>query len=200
MNPRPDAPATSRNRDAILEVLKDELSESRAVLEIGSGTGQHAVYFAKALPHLTWQPSDRDVNHAGIQAWIDSENIANVLAPLEVDVLVTDDVPGSFDAIFAANTAHIMSMQAVIRMFELAGRLLPERGTFSLYGPFNVDGEFTSDSNENFDRSLRAQDPEMGIRDLTELDALATRSGLVRVRQYAMPANNMLIVWEKEDG
>lgn len=199
MHRQPDAPATRRNRDAILEVLKDELRGAQAVLEIGSGTGQHAVYFGKALPYLCWQTSDRAENHAGIQAWLDAEKVDNVLAPLDVDVLVAGDVPGRFDAVFSANTAHIMSLQAVARMFALVGRILPARGRFCLYGPFNVDGAFTSDSNEAFDRSLRAQDAEMGIRDLTDLDSLARESALLRVRQYAMPANNMLIVWEKQE-
>ena len=198
MAARPDAPATRRNRDAILTVLTDEFREARSVLEIGSGTGQHAVYFAAALPGLQWQTSDRGSNHDGINAWISSAKLGNLAPPLDLDVLHTTDLDGNYDAVFSANTAHIMSFAAVERMFELVGRVLPDAGLFCLYGPFNVGGEFTSESNERFDRSLRSQDPDMGIRELSELDQLAASGGLAQVRRYAMPANNMLVVWEKQ--
>jgi len=197
MKQRPDAPAARRNREAILEVLRDEFRASGSVLEIGSGTGQHAVYFAAALGHLVWQTSDRRTNHSGITAWIEASGQGNVVAPLDIDVLETVNVEGDYDAIFSANTAHIMSVTAVHRMFELVGRVLPDNGIFCLYGPFNVDGRYTSDSNEAFDRSLRAENPEMGIRDLRELDKIAGGNGLCRARLYAMPANNMIAVWEK---
>ena len=124
----------------------------------------------------------------------------NVLSPLELDVLEVTDVPGKYDAVFSANTAHIMSFPAVERMFSLVGKVLPAEGRFCLYGPFNIDGAYTSESNEAFDHSLRAQDPAMGIRDLGELDTIAGKSGLLRKRQYAMPANNMIIVWDKQEG
>ncbi|MDH3439542.1 MAG: class I SAM-dependent methyltransferase [Gammaproteobacteria bacterium] len=195
---RPDAPAARRNQGVILAVLADEFRDARSVLEIGSGTGQHAVHFAAALPGLQWQTSDRKSNHDGINAWITSAKLGNVAPPLDLDVLQTSELRGEYDAVYSANTAHIMSIAAVLRMFELVGRILPADGLFCLYGPFNIDGKFTSESNEQFDRSLRMQDPDMGIRDLTELDQLAARCGLVQVRRYAMPANNMLVVWQKQ--
>ena len=198
MAEKPDAPATRRNRDAILAVLADEFRNARSVLEIGSGTGQHAVYFATALPNLYWQTSDRRMNHAAINAWIASADLGNLAPPLDLDVLQTTEPDGVYDSAFSANTAHIMSLAAVERMFELVGRILPAAGLFCLYGPFNVDGEFTSESNERFDRSLRSQDPDMGIRDLSELDQPAARCELVQVRRYAMPANNLLVVWQKQ--
>jgi len=198
MAERPDAPAARRNRDVILTVLADEFRDARSVLEIGSGTGQHAVYFAAALPDLHWQTSDRHSNHDGINAWISSAKLSNVAPPIDLDVLQNTDPAGAYDSVFSANTAHIMSIAAVERMYELVGRILPANGLFCLYGPFNIDGQFTSESNENFDRSLRSQDPDMGIRDLAELDRLAAGCGLVQVRRYAMPANNMLVVWRKQ--
>ncbi len=192
---KPDAPAARRNCDAILAVLRDVLGRSTSLLEIGSGTGQHAVYFGHALPALRWQTSDRSENHAGILAWVNEASLDNVVAPLDVDVLRRDRVDGRYDAVFSANTAHIMSYQAVVCMFRLVGTVLNEGGVFCLYGPFNVNGEFTSASNERFNESLKLQNPEMGIRDLADLNGLAAANGLSESRRYAMPANNMLIVW-----
>jgi len=193
----PDAPATHRNRDAILSVLRDEFARSSAVLEIGSGTGQHAVYFAAALPSLTWQTSDREENHAGINEWVSSAALDNVLAPLSLDVEKTSAVAGSFDAVFSANTAHIMNIQAVECMFRLVCNVLLAGGVFCLYGPFNQNGKFSSESNERFDQSLQNQDPVMGIRDLEKIDSFAGDAGLRRASLYAMPANNMIVVWRK---
>ncbi len=195
MNERPNAPATERNRDAILEVLTEEFGDRHEVLEIGSGTGQHAVFFAGKLPHLTWQTSDVAENHAGIQSWIESENLSNAMPPLELDVEQTTQIEGHFDAVYSANTAHIMSEHAVACMFGLVGKLLPENGKFCLYGPFNRHGAFTSASNEQFDASLRQQNASMGIRNLEDLEALADSGGMHRTGLYAMPANNFLVVW-----
>lgn len=199
MTEKPGAPATERNREAILEILADEFIDRTAVLEIGSGTGQHAVFFAGKLANLTWQTSDRKQNHPGIKAWIESSNNANLLLPLELDVEVPPKLDDSYDAVFSANTSHIMSMRAVECMFVLVGELLPVNGKFCLYGPFNRSGEFTSESNRQFDASLRAQDPSMGIRNLEDLDELATRAGMRRSRLYAMPANNFIAVWRRVD-
>jgi len=200
MSAKPDAPATRRNRDAILAVIADEFSGASSVLEIGSGSGQHAVFFGSAMPWLQWQTSDRRGNHEGINAWLAAEGTENVLAPLELDVLETATVPGSHDAIFSANTAHIMSFPAVECMFSLVGKTLEPGGVFCLYGPFNIDGEFTSESNARFDRSLREQDADMGIRDLRDLERLAAANGLEAGRRYAMPANNMLLAWQRQGG
>ncbi len=197
MNEKPSAPATERNRDAILEVLREELSEISSVLEIGSGTGQHAVFFGASMPWLDWQTSDRSVNHAGISAWITESAVSNVRPPLDLDVQQAPKLPNTYAAVFSANTAHIMSFAAVTCMFAIVGRVLRSGGIFCLYGPFKLDGNFTSSSNEAFDSSLRQQDPQMGIRDLESLQELGQDNGLEMLRRYAMPANNMLVVWKK---
>ena len=199
MPEKPNAPATGRNQEVILQVLQDEFLDAKSVLEIGSGTGQHAVFFARELPHLVWQSSDREINHDGIKAWIDDAGLENLLLPLALDVEDTEKLNATFDAVFSANTAHIMSFPAVKCMFRLVGSCLTEEGVFCLYGPFNQDGAFSSPSNEKFDASLKAQDGSMGIRDLEDLDALAEANGMRRVRLYAMPANNNIAVWQKDD-
>jgi cyclopropane fatty-acyl-phospholipid synthase-like methyltransferase len=195
MRDRPDAPATRRNRDAILSVLRDEFRDRSEVLEIGSGTGQHAVFFGSLMPHLRWQTSDLPENHAGIRAWLSESAIGNVLPPVELDVLGTKQLERDFDAAFSANTAHIMGFPAVTAMFRLIGSALCDGGVFCLYGPFRLGGAFTSSSNEEFDRSLRQQNPDMGIRDLADIVDLAGANGMVLSRRYAMPANNMLLVF-----
>lgn len=197
MKSKPHAPATERNSAAILEVLRHEFDEVTSVLEIGSGTGQHAVAFAAALDHLTWQTSDRDENHAGIEAWVADSGLANVVQPLSLDVLTTETLPDHYDAVFSANTAHIMSDAAVKKMFALVAAVLGETGLFCLYGPFRENGEFNTTSNADFHQSLRQQDPSMGIRDLEHLDRYAEAGGMRRLRRYAMPANNLLVIWKK---
>lgn len=202
MTTLPKALACERNKAPILEVLKQEFANSRSVLEIGSGTGQHAVHFASTLQHLSWQTSDLPENHAGIRAWLDHAGLPNTAPPLALDVRHVDDdtlSAISFDAIFSANTAHIMPIEAVAATFRLAGRLLPGRGIFCLYGPFSFDGEYSSDSNAEFDASLRQRDPAMGIRDLAQLDGFAREAGMSRIRLYAMPANNHIAVWAKQE-
>ena len=201
MPARPSAPATERNQAPILEVLRTEFSGLQRVLEIGSGTGQHAVHFAAALPHLFWQTSDLPGNHAGIAAWIEFAGLPNVAAPLCLDVASWDareqqhDAP--FDAVFSANTAHIMSFPMVESMFRLVAELLPDEGLVCLYGPFKQDGSFSSESNASFDRSLKSQDSRMGIRDLEDLDRLAADGALARYADYAMPSNNLMVIWRK---
>jgi cyclopropane fatty-acyl-phospholipid synthase-like methyltransferase len=198
VRPLPSAPACERNREPILEVLREEFRDRSHVLEIGSGTGQHAVYFGAALPRLRWQTSDRPDNHEGIHAWLEHAALENVLPPLSLDVASFDPGGLSFDAVFSANTAHIMGIDAVRCMFALAGKVLEEGGLFCLYGPFNFDGRFSSDSNATFDASLKQRDRAMGIRDIEQLDRFAATAGLSRVRLYAMPANNNVAVWQKE--
>ena len=200
MSSKPFAPAPERNADSILGVLRTAFAGCTRILEIGSGTGQHAVRFGAELRHLTWQTSDLAPNHAGIKAWIDDAGLDNVLEPLLVDVLTTELQPASFDGVFSANTAHIMSLQAVESMLALVGRVLGDGGVFCLYGPFRTNGEFNTDSNAAFDRALRNQHPDMGIRDLEELDRFGANHGLRRERLDAMPANNYLAVWRKRDG
>lgn len=194
---RPDAPATARNQLPLLQVLREELAACHAVLEIGSGTGQHAVFFGAQLPGIRWQTSDVQAHHDGILAWLQHARLDNVLEPVRLDVLQDPDPVGEFDAVFSANTAHIMSIDAVVAMFSLVGRLLPAAGPFCLYGPFRIAGAFTSDSNAGFDASLKARDPAMGIRDLEYLDELARAAGMERTALIAMPANNFVGIWRK---
>jgi len=194
---KPFAPATARNSEAILGVLRYEFRDVKSVLEIGSGTGQHAVAFAAQMGHLSWQTSDLEVHHDGIRAWLREAALANVLEPLTLDVTAAELPATSFDAVFSANTAHIMSFVAVQKMFALVAAVLNDRGRFCLYGPFRQHGQFNTQSNAEFHRSLRQQDPDRGIRHLEDLDSLAIAGDLERRRLYAMPANNFLAVWQK---
>lgn len=194
---KPFSEAAERNASPILEVLRGEFRECSRVLEIGSGTGQHAVHFAAALPHLRWQTSDRDENHPGINAWVRDAGPGNVLPPLSLDIQQAEIEPHVYDAVYSANTAHIMSYAAVAEMFSKVGEALCPNGVFCLYGPFLLQGNFTSPSNAEFDADLRARDPAMGIRDLDALEELATSHRMRRSGLYALPANNLLVVWRK---
>lgn len=198
MPEKPHAEYARRNAGPILEVLQHELRGHTNVLEIGSGTGQHAIQFAAALVDVEWQTSDLDENHEGIRAWIAEAGLANVHAPLSLDVTNSELAGASYDAVYSSNTAHIMSEGAVDAMFRLVGRVLRPRGVFILYGPFRRAGRFNTQSNADFDASLRSRDPEMGIRDLDALDKLGAKNGLQRVNLYAVPSNNMVAVWQKK--
>ena len=173
---RPCAESCIENRAPIFAVLASRLSDCATLLEIGSGTGQHAVYFAAELPHLVWQTSDREENHPGIQAWLDEARLANVRRPITLDVLTDPWPSGPFDAVFSANTAHIMSEAAVKAMFRGVAQVLRPGGQFLLYGPFNYDGDFTAPSNARFHAWLKERDPHMGIRDVTWLRKLFAAS------------------------
>jgi cyclopropane fatty-acyl-phospholipid synthase-like methyltransferase len=197
-----DSPASERNKNPILEVLREEFRDARHILEIGSGTGQHAVFLASELPHLTWQTSDLAENHEAICARLARGDHPCIKPPLLLDVEtfeLPDDRTADIDGVFSANTAHIMGIRGVQRMFALVGEILPIGGTFCLYGPFNFDGEFSSDSNARFDASLRRRKSTMGIRDIADLDRFAEDAGMVRTRLYAMPAMNYIAVWQKPD-
>ena len=197
MPDRPFAESCVENRVPIFAVLQPRLCDCRHLLEIGSGTGQHAVYFAADLPHLVWQTSDRAENHPGIMAWLAEAALPNVEPPVNLDVL-TDDWPASgFDAVFSANTAHIMSTAAVEAMIHGVGRVLRPGGLFLLYGPFNYDGAYTSESNARFDAWLKQRDPAMGIRDLGWLTGLAANAGLALIEDIEMPVNNRTLVWQR---
>ena len=191
------SPASARNREPILAALRPLLADCRSVLEIGSGTGQHAVHFGAALPDLTWQTSDLPANHEGIRAWLDEAALPNVLAPLALDAGSDDWPPGPFDAVYTANTCHIMSWPEVQRMFQGIGRVLAPGGMLCIYGPFNFDGRFTSASNAQFDASLRAQAPHMGLRNQEDVDALARAQQLTPVADLPLPANNKLLAWRR---
>jgi cyclopropane fatty-acyl-phospholipid synthase-like methyltransferase len=193
---KPYSTACERNRKPILEVLHRHFLDRMRVLEIGSGTGQHAVYFAGNLPQLTWQTSDRQENHPGIHAWLEDAQLANVLAPLDLDV--NGQWPQvRYDAIFSANTLHIMSWREVQRLFEHLPAVMADDSKLVIYGPFNYGGRFTSDSNASFDRSLKATASHMGIRDFEAVDQLAQDIGLHLLEDCAMPANNRCLVWQR---
>ena len=197
MTGKPFAESCVENRAPIIAVLKPRLQACRRLLEIGSGTGQHAVYFAADLPHLVWQTSDRTENHPAIMAWLHEAALPNVEPPIGLDVLVDEWPAGPFDAVFSANTAHIMSRVAVEAMFRGVGAVLGPAGRFLLYGPFNYDGRFSAPSNARFDAWLRQRDPAMGIRDVAWLSALAARSDMSLVEDIEMPVNNRTLVWAK---
>ena len=197
MNDKPFAAATERNSQPILDVVREEFRHSGSILEIGSGTGQHAVCFGSELGNVIWQTSDVAENHAGIRAWLAEAALPNVRGPIVLDVL-TDGAPsGTYHGVFSANTAHIMSFAVVEKMFLLVASVLAEDGIFVLYGPFRQGGEFNTQSNAEFHESLRQRDSAMGIRHLEDLDRLAAAGGMDRVRFYAMPANNHIAVWIK---
>jgi SAM-dependent methyltransferase len=194
---KPNSAACERNREPILQVLRQWFTQPGIALEIGAGTGQHAVYFAANLPHLQWQPTDREENLAGIGLWVSEAALPNLRAPLQFDVRDSKWPVETVDYIFSANTVHIMSWPEVELMFAGVARVLRPRGLFALYGPFNRDGRFTSDSNQAFDASLRERDPHMGLRDDAALKALAREHGLRFSGEHAMPANNRLLIWQR---
>ena len=195
---KPFAESCEKNKAVILDVLSREFADTRLVLELGSGTGQHAVHFGASLDHLRWQTSDLPAHHAGINAWLDEAGLGNVLAPVALNVDADEWPVSDVDAVYSANTMHIMSWQSITRMFKGIGRVLETGGLVALYGPFNYDGRFTSESNANFDLSLRTRDPLGGIRNFEDMDSLARAQGLHLLRDHDMPANNRLVVWRRE--
>lgn len=198
MRGKPFASATERNSVPILGVIRREFENRESILEIGSGTGQHAVYFGAELPHLTWQTSELAEQHAGIRSWLDEAALPNVRQPILLDVTTAQLPPASYDGVFSSNTAHIMSFAAVEKMFALVSSVLRKNGVFCLYGPFRQAGEFNTPSNAQFHASLVQQDAAMGIRHLEDLDRLGLTGGMSRTRLYGMPANNHLAVWMKQ--
>lgn len=181
----------------ILSVLKRYFSDAKTVLEIGSGTGQHAVFFAEQLPHLIWISSDQAEYHAGIKLWLDEAKHTNLQGPLLLDVNQKDWPLNQIDAIFSANTVHIMGWSSVEKMFAGIGRVLDKQGYFCLYGPFNYNGQFSSESNAHFDVWLKQRDSLSGVRDFEALQSLAEQAGLKLIEDVAMPANNRILVWQK---
>ncbi|MGB0133013.1 DUF938 domain-containing protein [Dokdonella sp.] len=194
---KPCAPSCERNREPILAVLQTVFADRRRVLEIGSGTGQHAVYFAAALPHLAWQTSERAENLQGIELWLAEAGLANTPPPIELDVGQASWPDQRFDAVFSANTLHIMAWPEVEQLFARLADVMTEDATLAVYGPFNINGDYTSDSNAAFDRWLKERGEHMGIRDLADVDALAARAGLLRVADHELPANNRCVVWQR---
>jgi SAM-dependent methyltransferase len=196
----PFSEACERNKGPILEVLAKWLRGSpRVVVEIGAGTGQHAVYFARQLPHLTWQPTEQAAHLTMLDARVSIEGPPNLLPPLELDVEMHEWPLGAdtADVVYSANTLHIMSWPQVRAFFRGAGRIMRDEGLLFVYGPCRYGGQYTSHSNRGFDEALMARDPQSGIRDFEALDALANEQRLVLVEDQAMPANNQTLVWRK---
>jgi SAM-dependent methyltransferase len=196
---KPYAESSENNKVPILAVLKEIFSDRKRVLEIASGTGQHAVYFGRELPHLTWQPSELAHNLAGIQAWLDDAQLPNVLSALAIDVSDSNWAISEVDAIFNANTVHIISWPDVERMFANIGRYIAPGGYVCLYGPYNYGGMFTSESNARFDAWLKLRDPNSGVRDFEAVNQLAALHGLNLLRDIAMPSNNRMLVWHAHE-
>ncbi len=193
---KPFSAACERNRGPILEVLRAELAGDERVLEIGSGTGQHAVHFAAAMPGLLWQCTDRAEALDGIRAWLQEARLPNTPPPRELDVR-RGPWPAPVDVVYTANTLHIMDWTAVQALFAALPAVLRPGGRLIVYGPFKCHGAHTAESNAAFDASLRARDPSMGVRDREAVEALAAAAGLERVAVHAMPANNQCLVWRR---
>lgn len=186
----PFSQACENNKAPILDVLCEVFDSPARVLEIGTGTGQHAEHFARSLPHLQWQPSDHpDAAHLS-RLRLEQAKLPNILPMMELDVGREPWPVSSIDGAFSANTAHIMAWTEVEQMFHGIGERLTAKGAFCLYGPFNVRGRFTSESNRQFDQHLRSRAPHMGIRDLDDMNELAKAEGLMLEDNIAMPANN----------
>ncbi len=196
MTEKPYSAACERNREPILAVLRQHFADRHQVLEIGSGTGQHAVHFAAALPHLHWQTSDRPDYHTGICAWLSEAALPNLRPPLTLDVAGAWP-QACFDAVYSANTLHIMAWSEVQQLFARLPAVMTVDAKLIVYGPFNYGGRYSSDSNAEFDRSLRASAPHMGIRDFEAVDALARTAGLRLLEDVAMPANNRSLIWQR---
>lgn len=194
---KPFSEACERNRTPISQVLVKIFADRRHILEIGSGTGQHAAFFALRLPEAVWQPSDLLEHHEGIKGWIKGCKETNISPPLELDV--TRDWPtGDYDAIFSANTLHIMPWPAVQAFFKGAGQLLPSGGKLAVYGPFKYGGAYTTESNQKFDAWVQETYPGGGLRDSEAIFKLAHQNGFALQEDINMPANNQLLYWEKQ--
>jgi cyclopropane fatty-acyl-phospholipid synthase-like methyltransferase len=194
---KPFAESCEENKIPILNVLRQELTQKQRVLEVGSGTGQHAIFFAQQLPYLHWICSDLEENHAGIRMWLQEARLDNVEGPLLLDALETWPEL-DIDAVFSANAIHIMSWEAVKGMVKNIGRLLPLSGKVYLYGPFMYDGQHTAESNARFDSWLKVRDPLSGVRDVAELSKLMHKENIELVGDYEMPVNNRILVWQKQ--
>jgi len=194
---KPFSDACERNQEPILSVLREVFAGRTHVLEVGSGTGQHAVHFAAGLPHLVWQGSDVAAHLDGIRAWRDEARLPNLPEPIELDINQDRWPAVPADAVFTSNTLHIVSWPEVQTLFARVGQLLRPGGVLAVYGPFNYGGRFTSDSNARFDQMLRERDPRSGIRNVDDVDRLAQAQEFVLKRDAAMPANNRTLVWVK---
>ncbi|MDH5407086.1 MAG: class I SAM-dependent methyltransferase [Gammaproteobacteria bacterium] len=195
---KPYSESCVQNCEPILSVIKPILIQYKRLLEIGSGTGQHAVYFAPELAELIWQPSDVKENLSGIQMWLDESSAENILAPIELNVTQQQWPQEHYDVVFSANSLHIMGWSEVEAFFSGIGQVLQSGGSLLVYGPFNYNGQFTSESNARFDVWLKQRDAKSGVRDFEAIDQLANKVGLKLENDYAMPANNRILHWVKQ--
>lgn len=194
---KPYSEACEQNKLPILSVLQEIFTRPGTILEIGSGTGQHAVYFARRLPHLIWQPTDIAEHIPGIKLWLAEADLPNVRPPRVLDVAHQPWPVERADGVFSANTAHIMSWAEVENMFYGIGKILAAEEFFCLYGPFNYGGRYTSASNAQFGAWLKQHDPRRGIRNIDDLNRLAEQAGLILAQDHPMPVNNRTLVWRK---
>jgi len=192
------SPSSEQNQGVILEALFPLLEDKRSVLEIASGTGQHAVHFAKAIPNILWQTSDLDESHETINQWITDSKLTNVLRPISLNVSKDSWPNQTYDALYTANSFHIMSHQNVSDFFTHISSVLKPTGLVIVYGPFNYQGKFTSESNQNFDYWLTSKDDKCGIKDFEFCNLLAEDAGLTLYKDIEMPHNNRILVWIKQ--
>ncbi|GAB6070153.1 class I SAM-dependent methyltransferase [Thiomicrorhabdus hydrogeniphila] len=197
VHPKPFSPACEENKEVILQSIEPLFKNRLSVLEIASGTGQHAVYFAKNMPHLTWHTSDLLNAHSGIDRWIFEAQLSNIVRPITLDIS-KDKVPNTqFDAIYTANSFHIMNSQNVSDFFTKLPAVLNQTGLVVVYGPFNYNNTFTSASNARFNDWLKSNNPESGIKDFEWCNTLANKAGLTLIDDIEMPQNNRILVWQK---
>lgn len=196
-NNKPFSQACENNKQPILQIIRRVFNQPQTVWEIGSGTGQHACYFARQLPHIEWQPTDREENLAGISLWVEECELSNIKPAIKLDVSDQPWPSIRMDAIFTANTLHIMSWREVLVLFATLGEVLDPGAKLCIYGPFNYNDSYTSDSNRQFDLWLKTRDPESGIRDLQAVKQLAGTVDITLLADNPMPANNRLLVWVK---
>ena len=194
---KPYSESCDQNKEVILSVISPLFFSLSNVLEIGSGTGQHAVYFAEKMPHLTWYTSDCLSYLDGINTWLVDAGLTNVKPPFDLDVSKSPWPILDIDAVFTANSVHIMHQQDVVNLINGVGILLKQKGSLLIYGPFNYNGLYTSKSNENFDHWLKQRDPLSGIKNFEEIESLANSNNMQLVTDYAMPANNRILHFEK---
>lgn len=194
---KPYSESCEENKHAILAVIRPLFAGTRSVLEIGSGTGQHAVFFSEAMPHLIWHTSDREENHPGIHAWLSESQARNLRPPMALDVFTGTWPQTTYDAVFSSNTAHIMGQAEVAAMFRGVATVLKVGGLFALYGPFNYGGRYTSESNARFDQWLKSRNARSCIKNFDDLNAMASEIGLELVQDYEMPVNNRILVWRR---
>jgi len=195
---KPFSQSCENNKAPILQIIREVFTQPATVWEIGSGTGQHACFFASQLPHLCWQPTDRAGNLPGIDLWLTEAGLDNINPPLALDINDHTWPCKSMAALFTANTLHIMSAAEVEILFRKLANYLTPDALMCIYGPFNYGGKFTSDSNAHFDNWLKQQNPLSGIRDFEQVCALAHAIGLILIDDHAMPSNNRILVFQRQ--